>query len=176
MRLIIPVLTRVLSALASLALICVGSLVVVEVVAAALEADPVLLPSDYADRAAGLAWDDRSVVTALAAIAGVGVVALLVGVWRRAPLTIPVEGRSGVAIERRGLEGSLSRRLTDLDGVSGARVRAGRRRLRVRVDSRRRVAPEGAHEAVRAVLDRELADQRLDLRPSVRLRYRGGEL
>lgn len=176
MRLIIPVLTRVLSALASLALIAAGSVAVVEVVAAALDAGPVLLPGDFAARAEGWLWDDRSVVVALVAAGALGAVMVLTGVWRRAPLTIPVQGRAGVAIERRALEGSLSRRLTNLDGVSGARVRAGRRRLRVRIDSRRQVAPEQVREAVRASLDRELDDQHLELRPSVRLRYRGGEL
>jgi len=134
------------------------------------------LPPDYADRAAGWAWDDRSVVAVLIATAAVGGFVTLAGMWHRAPMTIPVHGRQGVAIERRGLEGSLSRRLTNLDGVSGARVRAGRRRLRVRIDSRRRVEPQQVRESVRASLDRELAEQHLELRPSVRVRYRGGEL
>ena len=176
MRLVVPVLTRILSALASLALIAAGVVAAVEVVAAALERDPVVLPSDYAAQATRWQWDDRSVMVVLAVTGAVGVILLLTGLWRRAPLTIPVAGREGVAVERRGLEGSLSRRLAELDGVSSARVRVGRRRVRVRVDSRRRQAPERVRDAARALIDEALADQHLQLEPTVRLRYRGGEL
>ncbi len=176
MRIIVPLLTRVLSVLLAVALIGAGAVLMVEVAAAWLGAGWTILPPDTVARASTWQWDDDEIVVAIASVGGVALLALLVGLWRRPPLTIGLEGCEGVAVERYALEGSLRRRLEALDGVSSARVRAGRRRVSAKVDTRRRHEPAQLKNRVEESLAEMVDAQHVGLKSTVRLRSRGGEL
>ena len=176
MRVFVPVFTRIFSALLALALITAGVVVLVEVVAAWLGIGWTILPTDTADRFEEWHWDDRAIVVTSAIVLAVGVIALLIGLWRRAPLTIPLDDNADVTFERHALEQSLRRRVEALDGVTTARIRAGKKRLRARVDTNRRHQPEEVKARVETHLAEVAAAQHLDLPRDVQLRYRGGEL
>jgi hypothetical protein len=175
MRSAVPVLARIFSALLALALIAAGVVVAVEVVAAWVGAGWTVLPSDTPERFARWRWNDRPVVITIAAVGGVGLVAFLVGVWRRAPLTVPVDAAHDVTFERRALEQSLRRRIEAIDGVRKARVIAKRDRLVARVDTKQRYQPDELRKRVEAALSEATSRQHLALERQVRLRVQGGD-
>jgi hypothetical protein len=115
-------------------------------------------------------------VVAIVVLAAVGCAAVLIGSWRRAPLTVPLNGRDDVSFERHALEQSLQRRIEAVDGVARAKVRATASDVNVRVDTNRRHHPEELKARIEERLAQTAAMQHLDLRRHVRLRYRGGEL
>ena len=172
-RLAVPIIARLVLAVAALAVAAVGVLVCVEVVAAWTTDSFVVLPADWPDQLRSTDWSEPLPTTIAAGIAAVGAVLLLVAIWPRPPLTVAA-APPGMRIERHALERSIGRELDRVDGVSAARVRAGVRRVRVRVDTTRRLAPD----AVRVAAERVVADiverHGLALRPSVSLRRRGG--
>lgn len=176
MRAAVPVLARIVSALLALALIAAGAVVLVEVVAAWVGAGWTILPSDTAQRFARWHWDNRPVVITIATVGTVGLAAFLVGVWRRAPLTVPVDAAHDITFERRALEQSLRRRVEDLDGVRKARVVAKRDRLVATVDTNRRYEPDELKRRVETALSERAARQHLALERRVRLRFQGGEV
>lgn len=172
MHLLIPALTRVIAALVALAMIAIGCLAIVEVVANWLGNGYVILPTDWPDQLRATAWDAAIVRTSLVLALLVGLVLLFVGLWPRPPLTIET-GRQGVRLERRAVETCLRRRLESLDGVGRSRVRVNRSRIRATIDTSRRIAPESVRD--RAV--QELAEfcelHELRLNPDVSLRHQG---
>jgi hypothetical protein len=176
LRTFVPVFTRIFSALLALALIAAGVVVLVEVVAAWLGIGWTILPTDTAARFEEWHWDDRAIVVTSVIVLAVGVVALLIGLWRRAPLTIPIDDSADVTFERHALEQSLRRRVEALDGVTSARIHAGTKRLRARVDTNRRHRPEEVKARVEDHLAHAAAAQHLDLTRNVQLRYRGGRM
>lgn len=176
MRILVPILTRLLSTLLALALTSVGVGLIVETVATGVGAGWTILPDDVVSRASAWQWSDRNVVTVLAILGGIGVSALLTALWRRAALTVPIGGRSAVAVERYALEESLRARLKAIDGVSSARVRVDRRRVIARVDTKRRHEPSQLKTVVEQVLERAVNERHLNLRRRLRLRYEGGEV
>jgi hypothetical protein len=175
MRLILPFLTRLVSALFALALIGVGVITIVEVAAAWIGTGPAILPDDSAARLRTLPWDDRTVVITIIVLAALGVIALLIGLWKRPPLSIPVEGHTDVAIERHALEQSIRRRIEHIDGVHHAKVRVGGPSLRADVETRRRHGPEDIKAQIESELAALVAAYHLALQPKVRLRHRGGD-
>lgn len=176
MRYAIPILIRVLSALLAVAFVAAGVVIIVEVAAAWLGVGWTVIPESNIDDVFRWAWSDRPSVLALAAIGGLGVVSLIVGLWRRPPLTVAVDGHPGLAIERRGLEQSMRSQLEALDGISNAKVRAGKRSITARLETQRRLAPDELKREAETVLAATTARYGLALAPDVRLRYRGGEL
>ena len=129
---------RVLSLLLAVALIALGALVVAEVVLAAFGRPP-LVP--YADVVASLRDSRWSSVLARAVAAGLAVLGLLLLVLalrRGKPATLPlVDGVDGVraSVQRRGLQRRLSADAARVDGVRRAKVRVGRRRVKVKAAS-----------------------------------------
>ncbi|MDX6414080.1 MAG: hypothetical protein QOH23_1490 [Gaiellaceae bacterium] len=176
MRTVVPVLARIISALLALALIAAGAVVIIEVVAAWVGAGWTILPSDTAQRFARWHWDNRPVVITIMAVGAIGLVAFLVGVWRRAPLTVPVDAAHDITFERRALEQSLRRHIEALDGVRKARVVAKRDRLVATVDTNRRYQPDELKERVEVALAESASRQHLALERRVRLRFQGGKL
>lgn len=169
MRVLAPVLTRLLAALMALVLIAAGALIVVEVVANAVDGGFAVLPQDSPDQLRATEWDDRLVMAVSLGAAAVGLLVILAALWPRPPLTIDVDAE-GVRVERYALERSLRRRLDRVDGVSGTRVRVSRRRVRARVDTNRRLHPETVGEDAEREL-REVCERiGLPLRRDVRLR------
>jgi len=170
----VPVFTRVFSVLLALALIVAGVVVVVEVVAAWFGAGWTLLPDDTTSRFQLWRWDDRSVVITIIIVGVVGLISILIGVWPRPPLTVPVAGQPDVNYERHALEQSIRHQIEDLDGVTKARVKIDRRRLRTRVETNRRHQPQELKANVDALLAGVTSSRHLELQPDVRLRFPGG--
>jgi hypothetical protein len=171
MRVIIPVIARLVAALTALAVVAFGVVLATEAVMAWTGNQPVFLAPDTVDTLASTSWSDATVRWILAGLTAAGALLLAVALWHRPPLTVDTTV-DGVRIERHALERTLGRRLDRVDGVSSARVRAGRRALHVRVDTQRRVQPEQvatrAEDEVSAFCDR----LGLDLTPKVSLRQR----
>jgi hypothetical protein len=134
-----------------------------------------VLPGDTTSRLERWHWNDRPVVLTIVVLAAIGVAALFIGLWRRAPLTAPLAGAADVAFERHALEQSLRRRIEALDGVARAKVRTNTSELVARVDTRRRYEPDALKARIDAQLADSMATQHVNLRREVRLRYRGGE-
>jgi len=146
---------RLLAALVALALVAAGVVAVVEVVAAALGADPLLVPRDgWAADGRSTEWADRGVRYFFIIVGAVGVVLAAVALVRRPPRRLAVPAPSGledVTIRRRGLERSLQRTAESIDGVRQASVRIKRTQVRIRIGTHRRDAnglPEAVQEAV----------------------------
>ena len=173
MHLLAPVFTRVFSALLALALIASGIVVVVEVFAAWLGAGWTILPDDTAALFQRWEWNDRPVVVTLVIVAVAGLLALLIGLSQRPPLTVPIEGQPDVSYERHALEQSIRRDVERLDGVTKARVRVARGRLVTRVDTNRRLQPDDVKSRVDGRLHEITTARRISLRPDVRLRAPG---
>ncbi|MFN7149897.1 MAG: DUF6286 domain-containing protein [Microthrixaceae bacterium] len=171
MRVVIPVVARLVAALTALAVVVLGALVAIEAVAAWIGSDTVVLAPDTVDTLSATAWSDPGVRWTVAGLTAAGALLLAVALWHRPPLTIDSRV-DGVRLERHSMERTLGRRLDRVDGVSSTRVRAGRRALHVRVDTLRRVQPEQvatrAEDEVSAFCDRF----GLDLTPKVSLRER----
>lgn len=170
MRLTLGVLTRLLSTLAALALIGLGAVILIDVVSAWLGRGRTVVSQRAIDEAGRRLWDDRTVVTTLAVAGLIGLLLLLVGVWRRAALTVPVAGHPEAGVERRGLEQAVTRRLTGLDGVSGASVRAGRRKLTARIDTARRLPPTELRARAETELAAALSAYGVELPTQIRVR------
>jgi hypothetical protein len=173
---IVPALARLFSTMLALALTAAGVVVIIEVGAAWLGVGWTVLPTDTAARLEHWHWDDRPVVLTIATVGAIGLVAILIGAWRRPPLTIPIDATHDVTFDRRALERSLGRRLETIDGVNRAHVTVKRDRLLARVDTDRRYHPTELKERVEAVLTEAAERQRIQLGERVRLRYRGGEV
>ncbi|HEY3833361.1 MAG TPA: DUF6286 domain-containing protein [Acidimicrobiia bacterium] len=166
MRVLLPVAARLISAILAIAMLCAGVVLVIEVVSAWVGHGWVILPADLHTRFAHWHWDDRSVVLTFVALGVVGLVSVLVGSWPRPPLTVPLDN-SDIAIERHPLEVSLSRRLQALDGVTRARVRIDRGRVRATVDTNRRRSDDDVRVAAHELLVDAVTTNELQLDPKV---------
>lgn len=176
MRVLLPILVRVLAALLALALISAGVVLVVEIVAAWLGTGWALLPDDTGDRLARSRWDERTPVLVFSAITITGLLALAAGLWRRPPLTVPVASDEEIVMERYSLERSVQSRLERLDGVTGARVRVTRRRIAARITSNRALPPEDLRATAADTISSVLDQYHLSLQPQLTVRFRRGEL
>jgi len=173
-RALVPILTRLLSVLLGLALLVAGVVLVVEIIAALLGGDRVVLPDDLTERMQSWRWDDRAVVITALVIGAVGLLALLVGLWPRAPLTIGVDGDADVTLERRAVEHYLRRRVEEIDGVAKARVKVSRSDVTVRAATGRRHDPDSVKRSVQAVAAEAARVQGIVQPVRVRLDSSGG--
>jgi Family of unknown function (DUF6286) len=112
-------------------------------------------------------------VITIVVVAAVGLLAMLIGLSRRPPLTVPIDGKPDVSFERHALEQSIRRELERLDGVAKARVRVARGRLVARIDTNRRLQPDEVRSRVDTRLHDVTTARRISLRPDVRLRAQG---
>ena len=171
-------LTRALSALLALALLLGSLLVVAEVVVAAADRGPWLVP--YADWTAGLgarSWDDWVVYTILAGLVVVGLLLLFLGVRRGKPATLPLRGRTqGVDVQasRRSVEKSLVAAVSRTFGISGAKASVRRRSARIEARATTRAvtrSESGLRQEVESAAKSRLESLGLarDLRPRVRI-------
>jgi hypothetical protein len=153
MRAALPIVTRLLAILVALSMVAAGVFLLAELVAAVFGNDPVFLPADYTDRLRSTGWDDASVRWVSLGL-GIAALVLLIGaLWPRPPLDIEVQ-LPGMLAERRSVEATARRRVEDVDGVDGARVRADVRHLSARVSTNRRHRPD----LVQAAVEQELRD------------------
>lgn len=169
----LPVLTRILSALLALALVAAGVVLVVETVASLSGDSWALLPDSTTDNLRTWGWDGQPMVPVLVIVGVVGLVCLLVGLWPRAGLTIPSGSDGDLALDRSSLEQSVRDRVERIDGVSRARVRAGRGRLVAKVDTTRGFQPDQLEPAVKAELDQAVSQHHLALTPRAVIRRTG---
>jgi hypothetical protein len=175
MRIIAPLFTRLLSALLALALVAAGVILLTEIVAAWLGVGWTILPDDTAAKLQTWHWDSRPVVTTIIIVGLIGLAALVVGLWRQAPLIVPIGDGHEVTFERHALEGSIRRQIQHIDGVTKARIRSTKDKVRVRVDTNRTSQPQLVRGEVEARVNETLQAQHLTLAPEVQVRNPEGE-
>jgi hypothetical protein len=134
------VINRLLAVIVALALIAVAIVIIVEVVANLLGADPVLV-----DWPAAYAWAQRTtwnetVVKAVSLLLAVAGFALVVGqLWPTRRRRLPVDSpgpATDAAITRQGLAQDVTGAVNEVDGATPARVRVRRGRIIVRAAPR----------------------------------------
>jgi hypothetical protein len=130
---LIRLLNRLLAALLSLALIVIGVLVVVEVVAQRLGKHPVIAdwhPSyDWARRTE---WQQGSVRVTCIVLAVAGLLLLALELKRSRPSRLTVDsGVADTAYTRRGVAAAVGKAVGDVDGINSTRVKVKRRKVRV---------------------------------------------
>jgi hypothetical protein len=124
---------RLLAALLSLALIVAGVLVVVEVVAQRLGRDPVAVdwPRLY-DWVRRTPWQQGSVRVACILLALAGLLLLAAELKRSRPSRLPARSDiTDAAYTRRGVAGTIRSAVSDIDGISSAKVAVSRRKVKV---------------------------------------------
>lgn len=151
---------RLLATLVGGAIAVFSALVAVEIVLGYFDRGPWLLPWDrWYQRSQELTWSDRSVVVTFVLIGVMGVFLLAAELWKRPPVALPLNDAAPdmhAEINRRSLEHALSRAALRVDGISGVRIRSGRRRVRVRAATQRRL-PGGLEAHVTAEASSVLA-------------------
>lgn len=127
---------RVLATLLALALLLGGLLAVVEIVLAQLGRPSWLIPHEQWSRGlAGQTFLDGVVRAVLIGLVVLGLVLLVLALRRGKPGSVQLPSRNDgvhVSASRRGIERSLSTAARRTDGVRSARVKAGRRAVRVK--------------------------------------------
>jgi len=152
--------TRVLSALLAIALLLGSLLVVVEIVAAAFDRPPRLVPHpEWTSWLRSHSWNDWIVDSILVGFVVVGLLLLLLAFRRGKPATLSLAGRMpGVKVtaSRRSVEKSLAAAASRTTGVAGATASVGRRTARIEARTVTRSEPDLRKEvesAVKARLD-----------------------
>lgn len=169
---------RVVAAVVCLFLIAAGLLVVVEIILATFGLAPLLIPYDsWYQSARTDSWDTPDARRLLALLCVAGTLLAILQLVRRRPLTLPlVSMPNGIDAEitRRSLEEMLSQVASKVDGVSGAKTRVSKSRVRVSAATDRH-HPRELEPAVTRVVEDKL--QALDLlktpRTSVKVTSRG---
>jgi hypothetical protein len=126
-------LNRLLAALLSIALIVVGVLVVIEVVAQRLGRDPAVVdwPRLY-DWARRTPWQQGSVRVACILLAVAGLLLLAAELKRSKPDRLAVRSETtDAAYTRRGVAGTIRSAVGDVDGIDSAAVSVSRRKVKV---------------------------------------------
>lgn len=152
--------TRVVSALLALALLLGSLLVVVEIVAAALDRSYALVPyPEWTGWMRAHSWNDWIVNAVLGGLAVLGLLLLLLAFRRGKPASLPLRSRTegvDVTASRRSVEKSLAAAAARTTGITGASASVRRRRARVDARTVARSAPgmrEEVDSAVRGRLD-----------------------
>ena len=143
-----PILRRALALLMAVALVAAGVFLVVEVVAAWVGSDPVLLSDTATTTWRTTGWDDDAVIVSAIVVGIVGLLCLIVALWPDTPATVP-STVDQVEVERRPLELVLERELETVDGVADANVKVRRSRTTARVDTNRMIDTAAVETASR---------------------------
>jgi hypothetical protein len=167
-------LTRALSALLAVALLLGSLLVIAEVVVAAADRGPWLVP--YTDWTAWMrerSWNDWVVNTILVGLVVVGLLLLFLAVRRGKPATLPLRGRTpGVDVKasRKSVERSLAAAVSRTSGVTGAEASVRRRSTRIEARAATR-SQSGLRQEVESAVTARLDSLGLarNLRPRVRV-------
>lgn len=152
------VVNRVLATLLALALFLGGLLAVVEIVLAALDRPAWLVPHpDWTSWLTGNTFPSGIVRAVLIGLAVLGLLLLVATLRRGRPGSLQLPGRTeGVRVtaSRKGIERTLATAARRPDGVRSARVKAGRRAVRVRATTGLRSTEELRQPVTTAVTDR----------------------
>lgn len=169
-------LNRLLTLLVSLALVAFGVVLAVEVGAALVGAQPVLVDWTGAYQAGRTdSWSSTSVRILAAAVTAVGLLLLIAQLKPRRVSRLAVSADdpcTDAAVTRAGVRGALKRAAENVDGISAAKVKLGRRRAKVVANTRAGQAAlrqELTAETQAAVSDR-LSSLLLTRPPRVRAR------
>jgi hypothetical protein len=137
-----------------------GILVAIQAVSAALGHPLWNVPhGDFAGPAQTRRWADSGTLAVAGAIAFVGLVLILIGLVPGRPRAVPLASGDDsvvIGVPVRSLRHSLAWLAQDVEGIDSAKVRGGRRTVRVRVTTRLRDTAglrESVHAAVQARLD-----------------------
>jgi hypothetical protein len=151
-------LNRAVSALLALALLIGSLLVVAEVVAAAVDRGPWLVPyPEWTEWMRSRSWNDWVVNTVLVGLVVVGLLLLALALRRGKPATLPLRDRtSGVEVKasRRSVERSLAAAASRTSGVTGADASVRRRSARVAARTTTRSGSDLRQEVESAVKER----------------------
>jgi hypothetical protein len=123
-------------------------------------------------------WNDTGTRIVAGAVAFVGFLLILVAVVPGRTRAIPLASGDEalvIGVPRRGLRRSLGWLVEDIAGIDRAKVRTGRKSVKVRATTRLR-DPAGLRENVQAVVEERLAglDPLIPVRVNVRLRRKEG--
>lgn len=171
-------LNRVLATALALLLLLGGLLAVSEIVLAALDRPYWLVPYEqWSSWLSARRFSSGIVRTIAVGVIVLGVLLLVAAVRRGRPGALGLPGHTpGVQVtaSRRGLEQALSRAVRGTDGVRSARVKAGRRRVKVTAATALR-SPGGLQQQVSDAVDQHLEELGLagTLRSRVTLSRRG---
>jgi hypothetical protein len=130
------IVNRLLALIAGLAVIALAVVVIVEVIAERIGADPVLVdwPAAYA-WAQRTTWSDIAVIGGSLLLALIGLALVIGQLWparvRRLAVDSP-DPATDASITRRGLVRDLTAAVSEVDGATPQRVTVGRRRITVR--------------------------------------------
>jgi len=165
------VVNRLLVLIIGLAVIALAIVVIVEVIAELVGADPVLVswPSAYA-WAQRTTWSEAMVLGVSLLLVAAGAALVIFELWRSRVRRLPVDSpdhATDAAITRRGLARDVTAAVDDVDGVKPERVTVGRGRITVRAVARNAAEPATLDGAVTASVRDRL--DRLHLRRPPRL-------
>jgi hypothetical protein len=128
-------LNRAVSALLALALLIGSALVLAEVVAAAVDRGPWLVPyPEWTEWMRSHSWNDWVVNTILVGLVLVGLLLLALALRRGKPATLPLRDRTpgvNVKASRKSVERSLAAAASRTSGVTGADASVRRRSARI---------------------------------------------
>ena len=156
-----------------------GILVAIQAVSAALGHPLWNVPhSAFAGPAQDRHWADSGTLAVAGAVAFVGLVLILIGLKPGRPRHIPLASGDDslvIGVRLRSLRRSLAWLAEDVAGIDSAKVRGGRRTVRVRATTRLRDTA-GLRESVHAVVQERLdaLDPHWPPRVKVRLRRKEG--
>jgi hypothetical protein len=156
-----------------------GILGAIQAVSAALGRPLWTVPHrDFAGPLQDTHWASTGTIAVAAAVAFVGLVLVLIGVIPGRPRAIALASGDDsvvIGVPRRSLRRSLAWLAQDVAGIHSARVRAGRRSVRVRATTRL-ADPAGLRESVQTAVQDRLAalDPLWPMQVKVRLRSKEG--
>ena len=158
------IVSRLIAVAVALALAVGGVLVAVEIVIAEIPRDPLVIPHDrWYQSARTNAWSSATARQISIGLVAAGLALLLLQLARRRPTVLAMEaGPSGhpAALNRRGIERSLVRAVSRVDGVGSAKAKISGKRTRVTASSSRRL-PGDLEARVTRAAEQRLAELRL---------------
>jgi hypothetical protein len=173
------VINRLLALLLAVGMILAAVIVEIEVIAHRTRHLPVVLDWPGAhDWATRTTWGAAPVMLISIGLAATGLLLLAAQLKPRRPDRLPItsaDPATDAAITRGGLAHSLRRAVTDVDGVSRARVTVKRRRTRIRVTTRSDADTSTLRTTLTGAAQRQLDALHLNRPPalSVRVTTRG---
>ncbi|SCE69531.1 hypothetical protein GA0074695_0376 [Micromonospora viridifaciens] len=172
---------RLLAFLLSLGLTLGAVLVLIEIVARAVGAKPIVLDWPGLHRwASGTTWGSGFVRLIGGALAIVGLLLLVAQLKPRRPHRLrlePVDPATDAAVTRRGLARTLRNAAIEVDGIDDAHVVVGQHHVRLRAEIRDGTAPavDSLHQAVASAAQHRLDALRLATAPTLSVRISNGE-
>ena len=162
---------RLFGAIVALALVVVGVLVLIEVVAASFNAGTVVVRWRVALRwARHITWDASVVQSICVVLAIVGLILVVLELKPRRRRRFPVDSQlTDAAFTRRGVKSAVQSAVGEVDGVSNTAVTVGRRRIRIRATASAdsRDIAESLDASVRSAAQARVESLELDTPPRI---------